>query len=79
MASYAKEALSWANADSAAYLNNDNAKLLEKYMTATGMRGLSSEWWHFQDDETRPRLWAEVTRARKLPRLKRPLLVIIWK
>lgn len=42
--------LSWY---SAAYLNNENAKLLEKYMTATGMRGLSSEWWHFQDDETR--------------------------
>ena len=42
--------LSWY---SAAYLNNDNAKLLEKYMTATGMRGLTSEWWHFQDDETR--------------------------
>lgn len=42
--------LSWY---SAAYLNNDNAKLLETYMTATGMRGLSSEWWHFQDDETR--------------------------
>ncbi|MEY8386126.1 M15 family metallopeptidase [Oscillospiraceae bacterium 38-13] len=42
--------LSWY---SAAYLNNDSAKLLEKYMTGTGMRGLSSEWWHFQDDETR--------------------------
>ena len=42
--------LSWY---SAVYLNNDNAKLLERYMTATGMRGLSSEWWHFQDDETR--------------------------
>ncbi len=42
--------LSWY---SATYLNNDNAKLLEKYMTATGMRGLTSEWWHFQDDETR--------------------------
>lgn len=42
--------LSWY---SAAYLNNDNAKLLEKYMTAPGMRGLTSEWWHFQDDETR--------------------------
>ena len=42
--------LSWY---SAVYLNNDNAKLLEHYMTATGMRGLSSEWWHFQDDETR--------------------------
>jgi D-alanyl-D-alanine dipeptidase len=42
--------LSWY---SATYLNNENAKLLEKYMTATGMRGLTSEWWHFQDDETR--------------------------
>ena len=42
--------LSWY---SAAYLNNDNAKLLEAYMTGAGMRGLSSEWWHFQDDETR--------------------------
>nr|WP_325212460.1 M15 family metallopeptidase [uncultured Oscillibacter sp.] len=42
--------LSWY---SAAYLNNDNAKRLEKYMTGAGMRGLSSEWWHFQDDETR--------------------------
>lgn len=45
--------LSWY---SATYLNNDNAKLLEKYMTATGMRGLTSEWWHFQDDETRDAL-----------------------
>ena len=42
--------LSWY---SAAYLNNGNAKLLETYMTGAGMRGLSSEWWHFQDDETR--------------------------
>ena len=42
--------LSWY---SAAYLNNDNAKRLETYMTGSGMRGLSSEWWHFQDDETR--------------------------
>jgi len=42
--------LSWY---SATYLNNDNAKLLEKYMTGVGMRGLTSEWWHFQDDETR--------------------------
>nr|WP_326166405.1 M15 family metallopeptidase [uncultured Oscillibacter sp.] len=42
--------LSWY---SAAYLNNDNAKRLERYMTGVGMRGLSSEWWHFQDDETR--------------------------
>lgn len=42
--------LSWY---SATYLNNDNAKLLEKYMTGVGLRGLTSEWWHFQDDETR--------------------------
>ncbi len=33
--------------------NNDNAKLLEKYMTAEGFNGLTSEWWHFQDDITR--------------------------
>lgn len=42
--------LSW---HAAAYLNNENAKLLEQYMTGVGMRGLTSEWWHFQDDETR--------------------------
>ena len=42
--------LSWY---AAAYRNNDNAKLLEQYMTGVGMRGLTSEWWHFQDDETR--------------------------
>lgn len=34
-------------------LNNDNAKLLEGYMKGVGFNGLSSEWWHFQDDETR--------------------------
>ncbi len=44
--------LSWY---SATYLNNDNARLLESYMTMPGveMRGLTSEWWHFQDDQTR--------------------------
>ncbi|MBD5169788.1 MAG: hypothetical protein HDT20_06720 [Oscillibacter sp.] len=44
--------LSWY---SATYLNNSNAKLLESYMTMPGvaMRGLTSEWWHFQDDDTR--------------------------
>jgi len=45
--------LSW---HSATYLNNDNAKLLAKYMTGVGMRGLSSEWWHFQDDATREKI-----------------------
>lgn len=33
--------------------NNLNAKLLAGYMRAVGMNGLSSEWWHFQDDATR--------------------------
>ena len=33
--------------------SNLNAKLLAGYMTGVGMKGLSSEWWHFQDDETR--------------------------
>lgn len=42
--------LSWY---SAVYLNNDNAELLAEYMTGAGMAGLSSEWWHFQDNETR--------------------------
>lgn len=42
--------LSWY---SAVYLNNGNADRLAKYMTGAGMVGLSSEWWHFQDNETR--------------------------
>lgn len=33
--------------------DNVNAKLLASYMTGAGMNGLSSEWWHFQDDATR--------------------------
>ena len=37
--------------------NNDNARLLEKYMKDTGgMTGLSSEWWHFQDDDIKAEL-----------------------
>ena len=44
--------LSWYSATSQ---NNENARLLASYMTMPGveMRGLTSEWWHFQDDETR--------------------------
>ena len=43
--------LSW---HAATYLNNDNAKLLEHYMKGVaGLNGLTSEWWHFQDDATR--------------------------
>lgn len=47
--------LSWY---SATYLNNENAKLLASYMTMPGVafRGLTSEWWHFQDDDTRDAL-----------------------
>ena len=37
--------------------NNDNARLLEKYMKdAGGLAGLTSEWWHFQDDQLREEL-----------------------
>lgn len=42
--------LSWY---SETYLNNGNAKLLAGYMTVVGMNGLRSEWWHFQDDDTK--------------------------
>lgn len=47
--------LSWY---SATYLNNANAELLASYMTMPGVafRGLTSEWWHFQDDDTRAEL-----------------------
>lgn len=33
--------------------NNENADLLNQYMTGAGFNELSSEWWHFQDDESR--------------------------
>lgn len=33
--------------------NNNNAQLLAKYMKGVGYNDLFSEWWHFQDDETR--------------------------
>lgn len=36
--------------------NNENADLLAYYMEGAGYHGISSEWWHFQDDETRNRL-----------------------
>ncbi len=42
--------LSWY---SVTFRNNDNADLLAKYMTGAGLGPLSSEWWHFQDDELR--------------------------
>lgn len=45
--------LSW---NSILSLNNENADLLSEYMLGVGFRGLTSEWWHFQDDETREAL-----------------------
>ena len=33
------------------YRNNANASLLRQYMTGAGFGGLTSEWWHFQDNE----------------------------
>ena len=45
--------LSWY---SETYRNTLNAGLLAGYMTAVGMNGLDSEWWHFQDDATRGKI-----------------------
>lgn len=42
--------LSWY---SALPYNNENAELLAGYMKGAGFNDLSSEWWHFQDDDTR--------------------------
>lgn len=36
--------------------NNSQAVLLDGYMKAAGFGGLTSEWWHFQDNETRTSL-----------------------
>lgn len=36
---------------SAVNQNNANAKKLAEIMTSAGFRGISSEWWHFQDDD----------------------------
>lgn len=36
--------------------NNENADLLASYMIGAGYKGLFSEWWHFQDNETRQAL-----------------------
>lgn len=46
--------------------NNANAKLLADIMTGTQLVGISSEWWHFQDNEIRaqlklPTVWSGVT------------------
>lgn len=36
--------------------NNENAILLAQYMKDAGYNDLVTEWWHFQDDETRNRI-----------------------
>ena len=36
--------------------NNANAKLLRQIMTENGFGGLTSEWWHFQDNDARDQL-----------------------
>lgn len=46
--------------------NNNNANTLARIMKAAGFVGLVSEWWHFQDDESKnaldvPALWNGVT------------------
>ena len=33
------------------YRNNANANLLRSYMLGAGFGGLTSEWWHFQDND----------------------------
>ena len=38
------------------YQNNSNANLLSSIMKGAGFGGLTSEWWHFQDNETREAL-----------------------
>ena len=35
--------------------NGENAALLSACMEAAGLAGISSEWWHFQDDERQNR------------------------
>ena len=49
--------LSWY---SVIYKNNSNAVLLDGYMKAAGYGGLTSEWWHFQDNETRDALGLDI-------------------
>lgn len=42
--------LSWYSSSAE---NNENADLLALYMKRLGFNGIASEWWHFQDDDTR--------------------------
>lgn len=45
--------LSWYSVTSN---NNENAILLSQYMKDAGYNDLVTEWWHFQDDDTRNRI-----------------------
>lgn len=36
--------------------NNENARTLRTIMESGGLSGMGSEWWHFQDNETRDNL-----------------------
>jgi hypothetical protein len=36
--------------------NNKNAKLLRSIMESAGFGGLTSEWWHYQDNEAKQNL-----------------------
>lgn len=38
------------------YKNNANANLLSEIMKGAGFGGLTSEWWHFQDNDTKSAL-----------------------
>lgn len=51
--------------------NNDNAETLAGIMTGSGLAPLSSEWWHFQDDELRSRVTDLVGRAKGVTRAGR--------
>lgn len=45
--------LSWYSSSAE---NNENADLLAMYMKRLGFNGIASEWWHFQDDDTKEEL-----------------------
>lgn len=57
--------LSW---NSILSYNNDNARALAGIMTGSGLAPLSSEWWHFQDDELRTRVTDLASRANGVTR-----------
>lgn len=44
--------------------NNENSRLLASIMKGEGFAGLSSEWWHFQDDEIRNKLGIDYYQSR---------------